>query len=356
MPPSVSVPLALLFFGLFAWSSARPPPTRSGAGFFAGYLAYDMTHYYLHHGPPARASASGCVSCTCATTSRTTRRATESAPLTGISSSGRLSEAREFRPRRAETSIVCALTLRSRGFCRCVIVPPRRRANNELEGARCGEDPIAELKRELGPARSRSADRPAHLGAFMGRLEEEVERSRRHGHASVAVLDLDGFRPAERRHGRPGATQSSRRRQAARALHARSDVAARTSADEFTLMLPETNAEEAKQSSIASCSSSRPQRRPVERRLRLRRRRRAAQATQRRGTRGRRHGPRRRPRRRRRARVCGSPGADATASEDDPHRDAIVASPRPSSSATATPASTPRRSSTCSRAWPGPRP
>jgi sterol desaturase/sphingolipid hydroxylase (fatty acid hydroxylase superfamily) len=49
MPPSVSVPLAILTFLLFrallgpAWS------LPFFAGFLVGYLVYDMTHYHIHH-------------------------------------------------------------------------------------------------------------------------------------------------------------------------------------------------------------------------------------------------------------------------------------------------------------------
>ena len=49
MPPSVSVPLAILVFLGFrallgdAWS------LPFFAGFLVGYLVYDMTHYHLHH-------------------------------------------------------------------------------------------------------------------------------------------------------------------------------------------------------------------------------------------------------------------------------------------------------------------
>jgi sterol desaturase/sphingolipid hydroxylase (fatty acid hydroxylase superfamily) len=49
MPPSVSVPLAILVFLGFrallgdAWS------LPFFAGFLVGYLIYDMTHYHLHH-------------------------------------------------------------------------------------------------------------------------------------------------------------------------------------------------------------------------------------------------------------------------------------------------------------------
>ena len=49
MPPSVSVPLAAVFFGLFVLVLGIPTAHLFGAGFLAGYLAYDMTHYHLHH-------------------------------------------------------------------------------------------------------------------------------------------------------------------------------------------------------------------------------------------------------------------------------------------------------------------
>jgi dihydroceramide fatty acyl 2-hydroxylase len=52
MPPSVSVPLALAFYGLFVL--VLPPEVAQlfAAGFLAGYLAYDMTHYHVHHHRP----------------------------------------------------------------------------------------------------------------------------------------------------------------------------------------------------------------------------------------------------------------------------------------------------------------
>jgi len=52
MPPSVSVPLASLFCALFALVLGTPAAWVFGAGFLAGYLAYDMTHYYVHHHAP----------------------------------------------------------------------------------------------------------------------------------------------------------------------------------------------------------------------------------------------------------------------------------------------------------------
>jgi dihydroceramide fatty acyl 2-hydroxylase len=52
MPPAVSIPLAAAVFGLLylAFGSSYAPGI--GAGFFLGYLVYDMMHYYLHHFRP----------------------------------------------------------------------------------------------------------------------------------------------------------------------------------------------------------------------------------------------------------------------------------------------------------------
>ncbi|MGB2710191.1 MAG: sterol desaturase family protein [Conexibacter sp.] len=54
MPPSVSVPLAAAFYGLFALVLGSPACFAFAAGFWAGYLAYDMLHYYVHHLPGGR--------------------------------------------------------------------------------------------------------------------------------------------------------------------------------------------------------------------------------------------------------------------------------------------------------------
>jgi dihydroceramide fatty acyl 2-hydroxylase len=52
MPPSVSIPLgALVFVAMYVVFGGRYAPGL-GAGFFAGYLVYDMLHYYLHHFRP----------------------------------------------------------------------------------------------------------------------------------------------------------------------------------------------------------------------------------------------------------------------------------------------------------------
>ena len=50
MPPSASIPLALLFYFLFYL--LLPPHYLLGffPGFLAGYLVYDMLHYFMHHG------------------------------------------------------------------------------------------------------------------------------------------------------------------------------------------------------------------------------------------------------------------------------------------------------------------
>jgi dihydroceramide fatty acyl 2-hydroxylase len=52
MPPSVSVPLAAGFYGLFVLVLGTNPGNVFAAGFLLGYLVYDMTHYSLHHFTP----------------------------------------------------------------------------------------------------------------------------------------------------------------------------------------------------------------------------------------------------------------------------------------------------------------
>ena len=52
MPPSASVPLALLFAGLFWLVLGSHWWLPFTAGFLAGYLAYDMIHYHVHHHRP----------------------------------------------------------------------------------------------------------------------------------------------------------------------------------------------------------------------------------------------------------------------------------------------------------------
>ena len=52
MPPVVSVPLALAFFGLFTLALGTPEAYPFTAGFVTGYVAYDVTHYRAHHARP----------------------------------------------------------------------------------------------------------------------------------------------------------------------------------------------------------------------------------------------------------------------------------------------------------------
>ncbi len=55
MPPSVSVPLAVVFvFGFYAVLGS-PGFLPFASGFLAGYLLYDMLHYHMHHHRPKTA-------------------------------------------------------------------------------------------------------------------------------------------------------------------------------------------------------------------------------------------------------------------------------------------------------------
>ena len=51
MPPSISIPLAIVFWSLFAVTLGRFAPAVS-AGF--GYICYDSIHYAIHHFPMKR--------------------------------------------------------------------------------------------------------------------------------------------------------------------------------------------------------------------------------------------------------------------------------------------------------------
>jgi sterol desaturase/sphingolipid hydroxylase (fatty acid hydroxylase superfamily) len=52
MPPSVSIPLSALFFLAFWGIFGSPAAFPLFGGFIFGYLAYDYTHYYVHHFVP----------------------------------------------------------------------------------------------------------------------------------------------------------------------------------------------------------------------------------------------------------------------------------------------------------------
>jgi sterol desaturase/sphingolipid hydroxylase (fatty acid hydroxylase superfamily) len=47
--PSLSIPLALVFYGLFYFLIGSHYVYPFFAGFLFGYLVYDETHYALHH-------------------------------------------------------------------------------------------------------------------------------------------------------------------------------------------------------------------------------------------------------------------------------------------------------------------
>jgi sterol desaturase/sphingolipid hydroxylase (fatty acid hydroxylase superfamily) len=49
MPPSVSVPLAVIVFLLFRTVLGPDWSLPFFAGFLIGYLVYDMSHYHIHH-------------------------------------------------------------------------------------------------------------------------------------------------------------------------------------------------------------------------------------------------------------------------------------------------------------------
>ena len=49
MAPSVSIPLAILYYYLFRLLMGEQHVASFFSGFVAGYLFYDMTHYAIHH-------------------------------------------------------------------------------------------------------------------------------------------------------------------------------------------------------------------------------------------------------------------------------------------------------------------
>ncbi|MFA3781686.1 sterol desaturase family protein [Melioribacteraceae bacterium 4301-Me] len=49
MPPSVSIPLAVIFYLLFLWLLGVQNVNPFFAGFLVGYMFYDTTHYAVHH-------------------------------------------------------------------------------------------------------------------------------------------------------------------------------------------------------------------------------------------------------------------------------------------------------------------
>jgi diguanylate cyclase (GGDEF)-like protein len=109
---------------------------------------------------------------------------------------------------------------------------------------------ISTLEEELRSLRSSdSLTGLPVLDELTRRLDQEIERSRRHGQPlSVAVLDIDGFRGINAHHGRDSGDRvlAAVGRLLAKLIRA-NDAASRAGADEFVLMLPETAAGEALQ-------------------------------------------------------------------------------------------------------------
>jgi sterol desaturase/sphingolipid hydroxylase (fatty acid hydroxylase superfamily) len=52
MPPIVTIPTAAAFLALFLLTLPTPLAWTTTAGYYSGYLAYDLTHYALHHTKP----------------------------------------------------------------------------------------------------------------------------------------------------------------------------------------------------------------------------------------------------------------------------------------------------------------
>jgi len=52
LPPALSVPFAVLFLWLFVTIFGSPLGLAVCAGFYVGYLLYDMVHFALHHSRP----------------------------------------------------------------------------------------------------------------------------------------------------------------------------------------------------------------------------------------------------------------------------------------------------------------
>jgi dihydroceramide fatty acyl 2-hydroxylase len=52
LPPAFSIPLAVLFLGLFVLVLGQPLAWPVAAGFYLGYVIYDTVHFALHHARP----------------------------------------------------------------------------------------------------------------------------------------------------------------------------------------------------------------------------------------------------------------------------------------------------------------
>jgi sterol desaturase/sphingolipid hydroxylase (fatty acid hydroxylase superfamily) len=55
MPPIVTIPAGAAYFGIFVLALGLPLAFGVAAGFYGGYLVYDLTHYAIHHHRPKSA-------------------------------------------------------------------------------------------------------------------------------------------------------------------------------------------------------------------------------------------------------------------------------------------------------------
>jgi dihydroceramide fatty acyl 2-hydroxylase len=55
MPPIVTIPAGAAYFGIFVLALGLPLAFGVAAGFYGGYLIYDLTHYAIHHHRPKSA-------------------------------------------------------------------------------------------------------------------------------------------------------------------------------------------------------------------------------------------------------------------------------------------------------------
>ena len=103
LPPILSVPLGAAFLGLFVLAFGAPLGEAVCAGFYSGYLLYDMVHFMLHHRRPKSRLAPKLTSCN--TTSRTDIRGVrrESAPWWDVVFGTYSRRARAARPQADST-------------------------------------------------------------------------------------------------------------------------------------------------------------------------------------------------------------------------------------------------------------
>ena len=97
MPPSASVPLAVLFVGAIWLVLGRVHGPAFAAGFLVGYLIYDMIHYAVHHHTPEDRLGSALRELHMRHHFQDDERASASARRTGTGCSG--------RPRRAASAV-----------------------------------------------------------------------------------------------------------------------------------------------------------------------------------------------------------------------------------------------------------